>query len=211
MRRRPQYGSSRPLALAEIQSRPYPDQLQHLPDTTVEPVLVTVVSSQDREISNARTKRYGLRSTALARTSCKSLLRWRNRQLRPCPGLRAVTMIVVCGVCSQASRGRESGLLSDHVVGHVAATPSQYKNVLGLMVSESICSSNVTEIFWSCGTQVAPATRLTAQSVRGRSVAGCAGSKREIEGRGQRSSAHVLGPTVMLALYIVLGAKAGKV
>src|ERR1039457_4398559 len=36
------------------------------------------------------------------------------------------------------------------------------KNVLGLMVSESICSSKVAEIFWFCGTQVAPATRLTA-------------------------------------------------
>src|ERR1035438_5365295 len=82
------------------------------------------------------------------------------------------------------------------------------KNVLGLMVSESICSSKVAEIFWFCGTQVAPATRLTAitygaeVSVVGRAV------NEKSKGVASGVPLESLAPTVIVAVYITLGARA---
>src|ERR1035438_4196500 len=81
------------------------------------------------------------------------------------------------------------------------------KNVLGLMVSESICSSKVAEIFWFCGTQVAPATRLTAitygaeVSVVGRVV------NEKSKGVASGVPLKSLAPTVIVALYTTLATR----
>src|SRR5579863_4635510 len=83
------------------------------------------------------------------------------------------------------------------------------KNVLGLMVSESICSSNVTRIVWFSGTQVAPATRLTA-TIFGAEVSLVARVvKEKLKGAASGVPLMSLAPTVILALYAVLGAKLG--
>src|SRR5579864_5995878 len=84
------------------------------------------------------------------------------------------------------------------------------KNVLGLMVSESICSSKVTLIFWSRGTHVAPAARLMA-TISGGEVSLVARVVKEKSNGAARGVPLIsLAPTVMLALNIVLGAKSAK-
>ena len=81
---------------------------------------------------------------------------------------------------------------------------------LGLMVSESICSSKVTTIFWFCGTQVAPATRLTAITYGAEVSLVARVVKEKSKGAASGVPLMSLAPTVMLALYLVLGAKSGE-
>src|SRR5450631_3935690 len=84
------------------------------------------------------------------------------------------------------------------------------KNVLGLMVSESICSSKVTLIFWSSGTQVVPAARLTATMVGGEVSVVARVVKEKPKGAASGVPLMSLAPVLMVALYLVLGAKSGE-
>src|SRR6202140_4198699 len=77
-------------------------------------------SCQDREISYSWTKNYGKRSTALARTGCKSLMKRRSQGLSAHVLDSCSHRDRVSGIRCQGSRGRESGSLTDHVIGHGA-------------------------------------------------------------------------------------------
>src|SRR6478609_4493125 len=73
------------------------------------------------------------------------------------------------------------------------------KNVPGLMVSESICSSNAT--------QVAPAATLTATTSGGEVSLVARVVKEKLKGAASGVPLMSLAPTVMLALNMVLAAK----
>jgi hypothetical protein len=78
------------------------------------------------------------------------------------------------------------------------------------MVSESICSSKVTLIFWSSGTQVAPAAMLIATTF-GEEVSLVARVvKEKLKGAARAVPLMSLAPTVILALYMVMGAKSAE-
>src|SRR5579864_6750845 len=84
------------------------------------------------------------------------------------------------------------------------------ENVLGLRVSESICSSKVTMIFWASGTQVAFAATLMT-TMPGGEVSKVA---REVKEKSKGAASGVplisLAATVIRALNVVLGAKSAK-
>src|SRR5580765_422247 len=85
-------------------------------------------------------------------------------------------------------------------------TPSM-KNVLGLMVSESICSSNVTLIFWSCGTHVAPAATLMAKIFGGDVSFVVRVINEKLDGAADGVPLTSRAAVVIVALYMVPGAR----
>ena len=89
------------------------------------------------------------------------------------------------------------------------ATPA-IKNVLGLMVSESICSSKVTLIFWSSGTHVAPAATLMATMSGGEVSVVARVVKEKLKGAAKRSSAYVSGSSCNMALNMALAARSAE-
>src|SRR6478672_9128599 len=89
------------------------------------------------------------------------------------------------------------------------ATPV-IKNVLGLMVSESICSSKVTLIFWSCGTHVAPAATLTAKISGGDVSLVVRVVNEKLNGAANGVPLTSRAAVVIVALYMVPGARSAS-
>ncbi len=96
------------------------------------------------------------------------------------------------GIRRQVRRGRESGHLADHVIGHGASHTFNEKcaGIDGERVHLLIKSDHDLLV----QRHASGARRnIDGDNVRGRSVCGCAGGKGEVEGRGKWSSAYVPG------------------